>query len=58
MNNLENIKMTMDAIKSVKEQAKKAAQLGDFVKYKELMSNLLALENCLVTEVDKGLKVA
>lgn len=58
MTNVENIRLVMDAIKSVKYRAKEAFNNGDQVTYAQLMYDLIALENCLVTEVDKGLKSA
>lgn len=58
MQNVQNIGLVMDAINDVKVRAKEAAKQGDFIRYKELMADLLALENCLATEVSKGLKAA
>jgi hypothetical protein len=46
----------MEAIAAVKEEAARAKKALDFVRYKEAMGNLLALENTLVTEVEKLLK--
>jgi hypothetical protein len=57
MSNEENIRLVVEAIEAVKEQIK--------VSYREhnvlnivLMQDLIALENCLVTEVKKGLRAA
>lgn len=58
MYNNDNIKMIIEAIDSVREQAQKAQEEGNLLLYRELMQNLLTLEVCLVGEVKKAIKVA
>ena len=58
MSNTENVKMIMEAIDNVKGRAKVAASKGNMAEYRQLMGDLLALENCLVTEIKKELRAA
>lgn len=55
---MENLNMVVGAIEQVKDQIKEAALAGNLQRYRELMGNLLALENCLLTEAKKLLKSA
>lgn len=57
MGNKENIQMVVEAIESVKAKIKESYKEGNVFEF-GLMQDLIALENCLVTEVKKGLKAA
>ena len=52
MTNKERVKEVVNSIKSVKIRAQKAKDDGDLLSYKRLMGDLLALQNCLVTECE------
>lgn len=49
---MNRIKDVLDAIRSVKIRYSTAVIEGDMDKANELMGDLLALENCLVTEAE------
>ncbi len=51
MTNKQRIKEVINSIESVKGRAIKAKRSGDLGNYRSLMGDLMALENCLVTEV-------
>ncbi len=56
MTNKERIKDVVDSIKSVKNRIKVAKEEGNLIDYRERMADLLALENCLLTECELLLK--
>lgn len=51
-NPMQNVKDVLGAIKSVRIRAKKAAEDGDLLAYRELMGDLLTLEVVLVDEAE------
>lgn len=55
---MKNVQMVMDAIQAVRLRAQVASQQGDFTAFKQSMEELLALQVCLESEVQKMLKVA
>lgn len=55
---MQNVKDIIVAIDSVKSRAKQAKLEGDLETFERLINDLLALENCLVTEIKKELKIA
>lgn len=50
--NKTRLKDVVDAINSVRSRARQALEKKDFYDYTKLMQDLLALESCLVTEVN------
>jgi len=57
MENRENIEFVLSAIESVKAKIKAEYKEGNGFNF-TLMQDLIALENCLVTEVTKALRKA
>lgn len=54
----DRLKDVVDAINNVKSRMRAAQASGDLIAYSNLVYDLLALENCLVTEAELLIKQA